>query len=60
MEMAIVEKRELETLIETLTAICKTEAGVHTLRFAVEGGLKVKVNSDMWSAPYGRIAENGY
>jgi hypothetical protein len=60
MYMAIVENEQLETLIQTLRAIADGRAEVRELRFAVEGGLKVKVNGGMWSAPYGRMAVNGY
>jgi hypothetical protein len=60
MEMAIVDRAELESLIEALTDIVQVyPQHIHTLRFAVEGGLKIKVNSGMWTAPYGRLADEG-
>lgn len=31
--------------------------GVRSIRFAIDGGLKVKVNGGTWSPPIGRIDE---
>lgn len=61
MEMAIVDLAEAERLLDLLTTICNDahRDKVHTLRFAIEGGLKIKVNSGMWTAAYGRIADEG-
>ncbi len=42
---------ELRTLLAS-----HTSPDVHTLRVAVDGGLKVKANEDVWTAPYGAVA----
>lgn len=46
------EGSEMEQLIDELEA---TQL-VHTLRFAIDdGGVKVKINSGMWSPPLGKV-----
>lgn len=63
MNIAIAQGDELDNLIYCLRFIVQAfDLGqVHTLRFATEGGLKLKSNGGMWTASMGRMAdENGY
>ena len=43
---------ELSALAGRLTLPGEHRA-VHTVRFVIDGGLKIKVNEEMWSAPLG-------
>lgn len=58
MEIVIFEGEDLSQLLDFFAGLNPTK-GTYRLRFAVEGGLKVKANEGIWSPPIGRMADPG-
>lgn len=56
-EMVIFEGEELDALMRQLEWIRdrKDAADLRRVRFALDGGLKIKVNEHTWSPPLGRL-----
>lgn len=53
-EVAILEGEALERFLEHMQNAINS-GRVRRLRFAVDGGLKIKVNELVWSPPYGKM-----
>ncbi len=52
-DIAVLRAEQLREFIEYIAALAET--GVYELRFAIDDGLKVKVNNQTWSIPLGKI-----
>lgn len=53
--IVIVEDIDLRSLLSELADMTGDPTKVYRLRFAVDGGIKVKVNEAAWSRAYGRV-----
>jgi hypothetical protein len=57
--IVIVEGDDLVRLMEVLTEITDSlddaRHGIYRLRFAIDGGIKIKANEGVWTIDYGRI-----
>lgn len=54
--IAILEGDDLKRFLEHVQS--EIDAGrIYRMRFAVDGGLKMKVNEYVWSPPYGKVTE---
>jgi hypothetical protein len=57
--IVIVEGDDLVRLMEVLTEITESlddpRHGIYRLRFAIDGGIKIKANEGVWTIDYGRV-----
>lgn len=53
--VVLVEGNALEDLIDELSRIARREP--YAIRFAIDGGIKIKVDNGVWSPPLGQIEE---
>lgn len=51
-EVVLVNGDELSALLDMLDAY-RADGSIFQMFFAIDGGLKVKVNAGVWSAPMG-------
>lgn len=52
----VLEGADLRTLIQGIAAFASDDSPtIYRMRFAIDGGLKVKVNEGMWTAPLGEV-----
>jgi hypothetical protein len=49
--------QELTELLDRLRSLVEDDGhgSVHSIRFAVDGGLKLKVNNSTWTPPLGQV-----
>lgn len=52
-DVVILEGDDLKRFLEHLNTVF--DGDVYRLRFAVDGGVKFKVNEEVWSPPYGKM-----
>ena len=52
-DVAVVRGETMRNLIEHLQMA--EEQGAYEMRFAIDGGLKVKINNETWSVPLGTV-----
>lgn len=53
-DIVILDGYELKKFLEHMQNAINSDQ-VHTIRFAVEDGLKIKVNQHVWTPPYGKM-----
>lgn len=54
-DVVILEGEQLKRFLEHLENV--HDGDVYRLRFAVDGGVKFKINEQVWSPPYGEMTE---
>lgn len=56
-DIVILEGDDLKRFLEHLESVVESKDRVYRLRFAVDGGVKFKVNEYVWSPPYGEVQD---
>lgn len=55
-DIVILEGDELKRFLEHLEHVF--DGDIRRVRFAVDAGVKFKVNEEVWSPPYGKMDDN--